>query len=193
MSQFKMSQFSMALLALILVVCATPCYALTFNWSFNATGGTSTGLVTGTISGLEEGNNSGTGLTIEVLSSPSGNVLGGGWTFSSATTPGVAFVVTGGVVTFASAVYRRDSNYDSLFFGSDDPSGYIPQLYSSNEADLPNNYTNHALNDHVMSFTAVPNVPLPAALPLFASGLGVMGLLGWRRKRKKAAALASSA
>jgi PEP-CTERM motif len=33
--------------------------------------------------------------------------------------------------------------------------------------------------------------PLPAALPLFASGLGVMGLLGWRRKRKKAAALAA--
>ena len=27
-------------------------------------------------------------------------------------------------------------------------------------------------------------VPLPAALPLFASGLGAMGLLGWRRKRK---------
>lgn len=26
--------------------------------------------------------------------------------------------------------------------------------------------------------------PLPAALPLFSSGLGVMGLLGWRRKRK---------
>ena len=29
--------------------------------------------------------------------------------------------------------------------------------------------------------------PLPAALPLFASGLGAMGLLGWRRKRKAAA------
>lgn len=27
-------------------------------------------------------------------------------------------------------------------------------------------------------------VPLPAALPLFATGLGVMGLFGWRRKRK---------
>ena len=27
-------------------------------------------------------------------------------------------------------------------------------------------------------------VPLPAALPLFASGLGALGLLGWRRKRK---------
>jgi len=27
-------------------------------------------------------------------------------------------------------------------------------------------------------------VPLPATLPLFASGLGAMGLLGWRRKRR---------
>jgi len=32
--------------------------------------------------------------------------------------------------------------------------------------------------------------PLPATLPLFASGLGLLGLLGWRRK-KKAAALAA--
>jgi hypothetical protein len=32
--------------------------------------------------------------------------------------------------------------------------------------------------------------PLPAALPLFATGLGGLGLLGWRRK-KKAAALAA--
>jgi hypothetical protein len=30
-------------------------------------------------------------------------------------------------------------------------------------------------------------VPLPAALPLFASGLGALGLLGWRRKRKASA------
>jgi hypothetical protein len=26
--------------------------------------------------------------------------------------------------------------------------------------------------------------PVPAALPLFVSGLGLMGALGWRRKRK---------
>jgi len=30
----------------------------------------------------------------------------------------------------------------------------------------------------------VTAVPIPAALPLFATGLGLMGLLGWRRKRK---------
>jgi len=36
-----------------------------------------------------------------------------------------------------------------------------------------------------------PNaVPLPAALPLFVTGLGALGLFGWRRK-KKAAALAA--
>jgi hypothetical protein len=30
----------------------------------------------------------------------------------------------------------------------------------------------------------LPSTPLPAALPLFATGLGALGLLGWRRKRK---------
>jgi hypothetical protein len=34
--------------------------------------------------------------------------------------------------------------------------------------------------------------PLPAALPLFATGLGAMGLLGWRRKRKNSAAPAAA-
>jgi hypothetical protein len=34
--------------------------------------------------------------------------------------------------------------------------------------------------------------PLPAALPLFAGGLGVMGMLGWRRKRAHSAAHAAT-
>lgn len=33
----------------------------------------------------------------------------------------------------------------------------------------------------------VPEVPLPAALPLFGTGLAVMGFIGWRRKRKATA------
>jgi len=33
--------------------------------------------------------------------------------------------------------------------------------------------------------TISAETPLPGALPLFASGLGALGLLGWRRKRKQ--------
>jgi hypothetical protein len=32
--------------------------------------------------------------------------------------------------------------------------------------------------------TGVTATPIPAAFPLFATGLGALGLLGWRRKRK---------
>ena len=34
------------------------------------------------------------------------------------------------------------------------------------------------------SMSPTSPTPLPAALPLFATGLGAFGLLGWRRKRK---------
>jgi hypothetical protein len=34
------------------------------------------------------------------------------------------------------------------------------------------------------SFTLQIGTPLPATLPLFATGIGGLGLLGWRRKRK---------
>ena len=32
-------------------------------------------------------------------------------------------------------------------------------------------------------------IPLPAAFPLFGTGLAVLGFIGWRRKRKAAAAV----
>ena len=43
-----------------------------------------------------------------------------------------------------------------------------------------------------MTGTIVAATPLPAALPLFATGLGAMGLFGWRRKRKNTAAIAAA-
>jgi hypothetical protein len=42
-------------------------------------------------------------------------------------------------------------------------------------------------HDYSSSSEAISATPLPAALPLFATGLGALGLLGWRRKRKAAA------
>ena len=43
-----------------------------------------------------------------------------------------------------------------------------------------------SINDVVVT----SETPLPAALPLFVSGLGTLGVLGWRRKRKAAAVAA---
>ena len=41
--------------------------------------------------------------------------------------------------------------------------------------------------DNIHFDEPLPAVPLPATLPLFATGLGALGLLGWRRKKKAAA------
>jgi len=41
-------------------------------------------------------------------------------------------------------------------------------------------------------FTPLAATPLPAALPLFASGIGALSLFGWRRKRKNAAVVAAA-
>jgi hypothetical protein len=50
-----------------------------------------------------------------------------------------------------------------------------------------------ATEDSTATLTVLPApvaTPLPAALPLFAAGLGGFGFLGWRRKRKARAAVA---
>ena len=62
-------------------------------------------LITGTIDGLIEGNNSGAGVTATVLSTPTGEYLGD-YSFDNINggSPN-AFIVTGGNITFADAVF----------------------------------------------------------------------------------------
>ena len=52
-------------------------------------------------------------------------------------------------------------------------------------SDRPYSLTDHDFQDLTLS---IQETPLPAALPLFAGGLGALGVLGWRRKRKAQAA-----
>jgi hypothetical protein len=61
------------------------------------------------------------------------------------------------------------------------------------DADSPELDGHYA--DLVSAEITVPGnneVPLPAAVWLFGTGLGMMGALGWRRKRKKAAVTAAA-
>ena len=57
--------------------------------------------------------------------------------------------------------------------------------------DAAGGRTDHDYDDMIVKLTFAPSVgeeaaatPLPAALPLFAAGIGALGLLGWRRKRR---------
>jgi hypothetical protein len=48
------------------------------------------------------------------------------------------------------------------------------------------------LDDVSVTGPALSQTPIPGALPLFASGVGMMSLLAWRRKRKTAAPIAAA-
>jgi hypothetical protein len=67
--------------------------------------------------------------------------------------------------------WTRDANLDPdwLRIGTDIVGGATPPTFNA-----------------AFSLDGV-ETPLPAALPLFATGLGALGLLGWRRKKKAAA------
>ena len=54
-------------------------------------------------------------------------------------------------------------------------------IFTSDMTNLGDNLPSYVIAD---AKVAVNLTPLPGALPLFASGLGALGLLGWRRKRK---------
>jgi len=57
--------------------------------------------------------------------------------------------------------------------------GVAGEFYS----ERGNTFTNDS-GPYLMQISGDVVTPLPAALPLFAGGLGALGLLGWRRKRK---------
>ena len=60
--------------------------------------------------------------------------------------------------------------------------GATPGLYEREWGNAPD-------QTFTIGVVAAPGeIPSPAALPLFSSGLGALGLLGWRRKRKATAA-----
>lgn len=72
------------------------------------------------------------------------------------------------------------NNTDQAFYRDPD-TGLLPILaFNAKETDFSPYIDIQAVND-------VSETPLPAALPLFATGLGALGVIAHRRKRKQAA------
>ncbi len=214
----------------LLLMAATPSKALTYSWSFVTTGDSDNPgeTVSGLIWGLQEGFNNGSDVHASVTSTPTGELLGGGWEFVTTMPPfGMAFEVTGGVLTYANAGFKRGdhellfslndvSGYSSpklddqediwWYAGFDDTTAFTPKAYYELNLQVPwmlmataldpasPNYSEDPAyrnflaaayaNEASMSVAAAPEVPIPAALPLLAAGLGAMGFAGWRKKRK---------
>ena len=82
------------------------------------------------------------------------------------------------------------ASYNAPFLtanGNDPATAFAALLAGAIAGDAYLNiHSNAFLGGEIRGF--LNETPLPAALPLFATGLGVLGLIGWRRKRKAQAA-----
>lgn len=89
--------------------------------------------------------------------------------------------------------FHLGSNYVTLAtlesFYSTDLISVIDFIIDASSGN-PQHLTLNSITINGTTFSA-STTPLPAALPLFATGLGALGLLGWRRKRKAAAVIAA--
>jgi len=87
---------------------------------------------------------------------------------------------------------------DNVFLIADNPTNFVIENLSVTSTQLryrlprpPDGVIFDTVSNPFVLATAqqVSAVPLPAALPLFGTGLAVMGFVGWRRKRKVTAAV----
>ena len=138
-----------------------PANAVTFHWSIAG------GNIGGFITGLEDN----PGLQPAVNVTVTNSIIGGLGDYVP-TASANEFIVFGGAITFA----HFDSNLGSFHLVL-----LLDPVVPINNGFLFDNSGQHGLATPISFEVATP---LPAALPLFATGLGVLGLLGWRRKRK---------
>ena len=172
--------------------------AATLDFDFTITGmsgGHPTGdTVTGEIDGLSD-NSTGTASAVilesfpaslgPVCSTPCDTTKNPPWSFALNANPPPpildVFTVSGGQVTSANFV-SVNLNLSELEFL---PQSGVTGVLFGPGGDM--------LGGPVTFSPVTSATPLSAALPLFATGLGALGLLGWRRKRKSRASLLGAA
>jgi len=155
--RYPMTRIGILISALILLVFASPSHALTFHYSF--------GGVEGLISGLEDNSVVLPGAdSVTVTASP----IGGLGEYA----PGL----TNHFTVFNGVLFIADTDFLSFNFGNTFNLGPNVGFLKVGSSEILDN----------ISFLSVADTPLPAALPLFATGLGALGLVAWRRKKKAA-------
>jgi hypothetical protein len=151
------------LVALLASVWSHPVNALTFHYSLAS--------VEGFISGLQDNQNFQAATSVTVTASP---LFGGLGEYAPGTQN--SWNVAGGVIGLH-AFNGTVGSYNLAFSGPPSTGSFANPFIGFAFQAVP-------------VFELVPDVPLPAALPLFATGLGALGLLAWRRKRRAQAGAA---
>jgi hypothetical protein len=83
-------------------------------------------------------------------------------------------------------------DFDGVSFQLSPGDDQVNLFYDAGYGAITENSDDVVVQESDGTFTVTPAAtPLPAALPLFATGLWALGLLGWRRKRRNAAKLAT--
>ena len=186
-----MRRFSLTLAAIAaLSFSAAQAHAVSFTFSFTnqpPLGGVN-GTVTGRIDGLAD-----TGVSaataVFITDSPTGLFYPLSASDNILSQPSV--LITANSFTVTSAVLTAVDFLAGFPIANTAPQEFFSlrlNLDCCSHANRFGETTNFLVESRSTTFEPVSQVPLPAALPLFATGLGALGLLGWRRKRKAQAA-----
>jgi hypothetical protein len=119
------------------------------------------------------------------FSSPTITGFGGNWDLSpNGAGIGIAFTVTFLDNTTQLVSVEVPNSFTGEFFGfvSDTPFKSVLETGGTQGTGVETYNL-----DNLVFGPSTSTTPLPAALPLFATGVGALGLLGWRRKKKAAA------
>jgi len=151
---------------MLLVLAAGPASAATYNWSFDCG-----------VAGCSGGGVLETDVAIGPATLTSFSGLFGGETITALMPPGsfggnsnIIYSLTDpNELSLAGLTFSTASAYVNLFSGTWWREEIVSKAFTSGRGDF--------------NVSAVSEVPLPAAFPLLAVGLGAMGLMGRRRRK----------
>jgi hypothetical protein len=194
-----MNKLWFAATVIIAVVASAPVYSATLTFDFSFTSAP-WGTVTGEIDGLLDNTTGEAATAVYIDSDPfmlgtvctePCNVTSTPWSVLSN-----VFTVASGSITAADLSTQL---YESISYGfaldtTTSPPTFTFGILGSLGADVTSSTATFTLvsgGGGSCSISEVCVTPLPAALPLFGTGLGAIGLFGWRRRRRNAAAIAT--